>query len=128
MFEAEKLLDTEYHVYTHDSGARVLRTEKWSAPRHLHDHISTIQPTTSFMLPPHFKHLDRLSQGRLTVQRRDEKPVQKKSASYEIADVCDPDSVSPLCTRTLYGTLNYTAHNLTSAGFIAYNGDFSLRS
>ena len=125
--EAEKLLDTEYRVYVHDAGARVLRTEKWSAPRHLHDYISTIQPTTSFLLSPFSKDLVRLSQGSHTLPKKGEKSTQKRSTLCEIADVCDPDGATPRCTRTLYGTLNYTAHNLTSVGFVSFDGDFSLR-
>jgi tripeptidyl-peptidase-1 len=47
--EAEKLLGAEYSVYAHDDGTELARTTKWSLPSHLHEHIDTVQPTTSFM-------------------------------------------------------------------------------
>src|ERR1700761_9057550 len=44
----ESLLKTEYQVFEHDDGTRLVRTLNWSLPQNLHDHIDTIQPTTSF--------------------------------------------------------------------------------
>jgi len=46
---AERLLDTEYHVYQHDDGTEIYRAPSWSLPKHLHEHVDAIQPTTSFM-------------------------------------------------------------------------------
>lgn len=46
--KVEELLDTEYSTYEHVDGSKIVRTPAWSLPRHLHEHISTIQPTTSF--------------------------------------------------------------------------------
>lgn len=40
---AEALLDAEYSVYQHEDGSVLVRTEKWSLPRHLHEHVDTIQ-------------------------------------------------------------------------------------
>jgi tripeptidyl-peptidase-1 len=47
--EAENLLATEYSIYAHEDGTEIARTTKWSLPGHLHKHIDTVQPTTSFM-------------------------------------------------------------------------------
>jgi tripeptidyl-peptidase-1 len=47
--KAEELLDTEYSVFVHDDGTEQARTTRWSLPKHLHEHVDTIQPTTSFM-------------------------------------------------------------------------------
>jgi tripeptidyl-peptidase-1 len=47
--DVEKLLATEYSTYVHEDGTEQARTTKWSLPLHLHEHIDTIQPTTSFM-------------------------------------------------------------------------------
>jgi tripeptidyl-peptidase-1 len=47
--EVEDLLATEYSTYVHEDGTEAARTTKWSLPHHLHEHIDTIQPTTSFM-------------------------------------------------------------------------------
>lgn len=45
---AEALLDTEYSVWEHEDGSTLVRTESWSLPEHLHEHITTIQPTNSW--------------------------------------------------------------------------------
>ncbi|KAF9629650.1 Peptidase S8/S53 subtilisin/kexin/sedolisin [Lasiodiplodia theobromae] len=45
----ERLLDTKYSVYEHHDGSQLVRTHQWSLPRHLHEHIDAIQPTTLFM-------------------------------------------------------------------------------
>jgi hypothetical protein len=47
--EAEKILNTTYSVFKHDDGTEVVRTTAWSLPEHLHEHIISIQPTTSFL-------------------------------------------------------------------------------
>lgn len=47
--DAEKLLDAEYSLYAHEDGTELARTTRWSLPSHLHKHIDTVQPTTSFM-------------------------------------------------------------------------------
>ena len=47
--DVEDLLATEYSTYVHEDGTEAARTTKWSLPHHLHEHIDTIQPTTSFM-------------------------------------------------------------------------------
>ncbi|KAH9482489.1 Tripeptidyl-peptidase sed3 [Psilocybe cubensis] len=45
----EKMLDTKYYVWQHaQSGDYLVRTTSYSLPSHLHDHVDTIQPTTSF--------------------------------------------------------------------------------
>lgn len=106
--EAERLLDTEYSVYNHNSeGHYIVRTPEWSLPRHLHEHIDTIQPTNNFMRPQ--------ANGRTL------KPVafdnkwapapyrpHYSSPSYpDTSKVCNASAVTPACLRTLYGTIDY---------------------
>jgi tripeptidyl-peptidase I len=45
---AERLLDTKDYVFEHEDGSRLVLTPEWSFPLHLHEHVDTIQPTTSF--------------------------------------------------------------------------------
>jgi tripeptidyl-peptidase-1 len=47
----ENLLSTEYSVFHHSEGGYLVRAPEWSLPQHLHDHITAIQPTTSFFSP-----------------------------------------------------------------------------
>ncbi|KAK2067280.1 hypothetical protein P8C59_001036 [Phyllachora maydis] len=75
----EHLLDTEYHTYEHGDGARVVRAPTWSLPRHLHAHINTVQPTTSFL----------------------------RARPTSIRAVCNISSVTPACFETLYHTQGY---------------------
>ncbi|KAF9534131.1 subtilisin-like protein [Crepidotus variabilis] len=47
--KAEDILDTTYHVWTHTaSGDSLIRSTRYSLPRHLHDHVELVQPTTMF--------------------------------------------------------------------------------
>lgn len=46
---AESLLNTKYNVYKDTvTGSRLVRTPGYSIPQALHEHIDTIQPTTTF--------------------------------------------------------------------------------
>ncbi|KAF8273155.1 subtilisin-like protein [Lactarius quietus] len=42
---AERLLDTEYHIYEHPSGAKQIGCLSYSVPELISDHIEIIQPT-----------------------------------------------------------------------------------
>jgi tripeptidyl-peptidase-1 len=98
---AERLLDTSYSIYEHADGTRLARTESWSLPKHLHAHIDTIQPTTSFMRP----------QAKKLIYKTFEKPTMpigyKPPTNPEIAEVCTWNGTTPACFAALYGTKGY---------------------
>jgi tripeptidyl-peptidase-1 len=98
--EVERLLNTEYHYYEHEDGMGLVRAETWSLPTHLHEHIATVQPTNSFsrMRPVAKRHAKAINMQ--------EPPPPPTEAT--IAAVCNTTLVTPLCLRTLYGTVNYT--------------------
>lgn len=106
---AEKLLDTEYSMFEHADGDYLVRTPQWSLPQHLHKHINVVQPTNSFFRPK--------KQGRTlkTVEEISEnkwKPLSppsplKWSPGSDPSTVCNTSAVTPLCLRTLYGTIDY---------------------
>lgn len=124
----EGLLNTEYHVYRHDDGTELIRTTEWSLPRHLHEHINTIQPTNSFM------------------RMKPKAPFPKETVKYDlaaqmstseltpytpaVADACNPSLVTPGCLRTFYGTINYTVqtHGEVQMALCDYLGQVNLRS
>ncbi|KAF2680480.1 tripeptidyl-peptidase 1 precursor [Lentithecium fluviatile CBS 122367] len=119
---AERLLDTEYHNYKHEDGHVVSRTTHWSLPRHLHDHIDTIQPTTSFM------------RGAKNDATWVNVPVTVPSgytpaSNPDIAKVCNVSSVTPECFATLYKTKGYKtkAGDKNSVGFTNYLGEIPIR-
>lgn len=113
----EEMLDTEYSVYRHQDGSTLVRTEGYSLPLYVYEHISTIQPTNSWA------RLQR-HQKRSEIEERSE-PVKRHSHFAEVADdwsppasipapsnasiaaVCNFTAVTPDCLRTLYGTIDY---------------------
>lgn len=124
----ERMLDTEYHLYVHEDGDRLLRTPHWSLPQDLHKHISTIQPTNSFFRP------QRRSKLPLTHETFPIENVIKQAsaaANSSVAAVCNSTLfVTPDCLRTLYGTINYTVQ-AAGKNFMALNdflGEINIRT
>ncbi|KAK7957178.1 uncharacterized protein PG986_006400 [Apiospora aurea] len=119
----ESLLDTKYHTYEHADGSRVARTSKWSLPAHLHDHIDTIQPTTSFFRAraERFDHV--LDAGWIP-------PAYTPPSNSTLNKVCNISSVTPECFQTLYGTKGYKtrAADVNKVGFTNYLGEHPIRS
>jgi tripeptidyl-peptidase-1 len=104
---AERLLKTSYSTYRHrDDGSLLIRTPEWSLPKDLHDHISTIQPTNSFL-----RAIPKRSTLKIPTKILS-KPVDytptplPKNPTVEQA--CSTNMITPNCLRTLYGTINYT--------------------
>lgn len=92
---AERLLDTEYHVFEHADGTQVTRAPEWSLPEHLHEHIDTIQPTTAFS-----------SSKRLGVEWKQfdtpwTPPDYVAPTDGAIAKACSVNGTTPLCFKTL---------------------------
>lgn len=125
----EKLLNTEYSVYRHEDGTEVIRTPQWSLPKHLHQHIDTIQPTNSFF--------------RASPMKKTSRPVDLKGTHKDIselnrewfqnpsvAQVCNASAVTPTCLRTLYGTINYEPQvaGKNKVGLCDYLGESNNRS
>jgi len=117
----EDMLDTEYSVYKHLDGSTLVRTEGYSLPLYLHEHISTIQPTNSWArLERHKKR------NEIVDKKRNENTVTKRHSDVQVVSedwappapiplpanatiqsVCNFTAVTPNCVRTLYGTLDY---------------------
>ncbi len=120
---AERLLDTEYHTYEHADGGRVIRTPKWSLPIHLHEHIDTVQPTTSFFraTPDKFEYND------APVYLTDMTATSSNSA---IGQVCNTSSVTPQCFENLYSTKGYKtkAAGKNKVAFTNYLGEHPIRT
>ncbi|KUJ07644.1 tripeptidyl-peptidase 1 precursor [Mollisia scopiformis] len=118
----ESLLDTEYHVYEHEDGGQLVRTSEWSLPTHLHSHIDSIQPTTSFMR----------ASGQKTEFLQFPPWI---SADYTpptnetISKVCNISSVTPECFMNLYSTKGYKPKvpGLNTVGFNNFLGEIPIR-
>ncbi|ORY09202.1 tripeptidyl-peptidase 1 precursor [Clohesyomyces aquaticus] len=118
----ERLLDTEYHNFKHTDGHIVARTTHWSLPRHLHDHIDTIQPTTSFFRAAP-KEQDYV-QIPPTVP-----PGYKRPSNASLSAVCNVTSVTPKCFATLYATKLYKPKSAgeNKVAFANYLGEIPIR-
>jgi tripeptidyl-peptidase-1 len=147
--EIERLLNTTYHVYSHkDETETLIRAIEWSLPKYLHDSIETIQPTSSFLrlgaqsrrakpmepqwftegrIPTYEEMVedDLLDRGHIDIPEQENIPDNPT-----IAQACNRLAISPLCIRTLYGTLGYTAQapEKNGIGIVNYNGQSNNRS
>jgi tripeptidyl-peptidase I len=120
--QAEDLLQSSYWTYRHDDGTELSRTEEWSLPAHLHEHIDVIQPTTSFL---------RMRPRAITWIDDDSIPLDvAPSYTTDVGSVCNVNNTTPDCLRTLYGTLNYTvqAADQNSVAICNYLNETDKRS
>ena len=148
---AQDLLQTKYLEYWHkESNSFAIRAQEWSLPTHLHGHIDTVQPTTSFfaVFQPKTFVLRAVydettgtndgSQGANLNQYAEDfhdEPNQTLNLDdiphdITIGQACNDSAVTPICLRTLYGTLNYTvrASDRNSMALVNYHGEFNNRS
>ena len=134
----EELLDTKYAVFRHKNGDHAVRAPSWSLPRHLHDHIETIQPTSAFLRPREKQRTPAIGKRATTVKMSPDSAfslgdvalAQDPPSAASVAQVCNVSNVTPLCLRTLYGTLDYTPQ-VPGENQIAFNdflGEFNLRT
>lgn len=125
--DVESLLDTEYSVFEHEEGGHLVRTPEWSLPQHLHEHIDVIQPTNSFFFP-------RAKKTTLKGVKSIGDWHPPKPASYPtdatLDQVCNVTAVTPLCLRTLYGTVDYKvkAAGLNKVALNNFLGESNNRS
>lgn len=115
--KAESMLDSKYSLFRSSvSGTEVPRTTAYSIPLSLHDHVDTIQPTTSF-------HRSMGAQA-----ARDSAETQSS-----ISTACDPNNIVPSCIQSYYnvdytskgraslavtGLIDYSASHLDAAQFL----------
>jgi tripeptidyl-peptidase-1 len=129
--DAEQLLGTKYSIYQHNTeGTLLVRTPDWSLPSSLHAHISTIQPTNSFMrTKPRRSTLKVPVLSEVSAKFIQETPAPLPE-NATVAQACSGSLVTPNCLRTLYGTMNYTPKS-TDQTFMAlcdYLGEVNIRS
>lgn len=126
-----RLLKTEYQVYRHvEEDDLVVRAPSWSLPAHLLDVIETVQPTNSFFRPkrrvsllqprgqsdsgygPQDETYEDLVADDLRKKPHIQVPkIEDLPTHPTAAQACNRFAVSPLCLRTLYGSLDYMAQS-----------------
>jgi tripeptidyl-peptidase I len=120
----ETLLRTEYQVYEHDDGSRLVRTLDWSLPQNLHEHIDTIQPTTSF-----FRSSPRKSNVYGFEWESEPPEGYQEPADEQLRSVCNITSVTPQCFQQLYKTIGYEVQSAdeNSIGVNNFLGEVPIR-
>ncbi|USW48960.1 Putative peptidase S53, activation domain, Sedolisin domain, peptidase S8/S53 domain superfamily [Septoria linicola] len=121
--KVEQLLDAEYHIYRNSKGEEVVRTVGYSLPKHLHEHIDTIQPTNHFSAP---RSTESMNPCASTLDERCLAGNVHSRRSYtDICAVCNETAgITSKCLRTLYETINYKPRSgkKNSAGSVSYFG------
>jgi tripeptidyl-peptidase-1 len=126
---AERLLDTEYHTFEHVNGNRIVRTPQWSLPAHLHEHIETIQPTTSFFRA-HAQGFDHIVEDVNAVDELTAAYQQASDSGRGLNELCNISSATPQCFEELYKTKGYeaAAAGENQIGFTNYLGEHPIRT
>ncbi|KAJ3872607.1 peptidase S8/S53 domain-containing protein [Lentinula edodes] len=118
---AETLLNTKYHVYAHtDSDEKIIRTLEYSLPRHLHDHIDLVSPTTYFGTTRSMK---------VTSHLEPDRPVLSLGSDVTPSSSCKT-TITPTCLKDLYNTINYTPTEtaVNKIGITGYLEQFASNS
>ena len=130
----ERLLETRYSIYKHEDGSHLVRAPEWSLPAHLHKHIDTIQPTSSFLRPNArartFKTIKPFAEFGEDVMNGKSVPYVEPRQNLTVAEACNTSAVSITCLRTLYGTADYTPEvpGLNSVAITNYLNETGNRS
>ena len=148
---AESLLQTQYSEFWHEKSKKyAIRAPEWSLPEYLHAHIESVQPTSSFLFATASEIVtprrldfdkgdgdDRSGATNLNDLAEDFSDDPSQSLGLDnlpsgltVGQACNDSAVTPLCIRTLYGTLNYQvqASDRNAMALANYNGQFNNRS
>ncbi|KDR74449.1 hypothetical protein GALMADRAFT_227502 [Galerina marginata CBS 339.88] len=100
--EAEELLQTEYHVFTHSSGEEQIGCHSYSVPAHVKEHIDLIKPTVHFNHRPRAKLRKRDGQnlGAPSIFNGPKKAAKSVKITPALEN-CD-QFITPDCLRALY--------------------------
>jgi tripeptidyl-peptidase I len=128
--DVERLLNTKYSVFRHEDGSHLVRTLEWSLPKHLHNHVTAVQPTNSFFrAAPKSSNVKPVAfdEGK---NFRFNKYNPSVPNNMTVAQACNVSAVTPLCLRTLYGTLDYVPQvpGQNKVGLTNYLGEANNRS
>jgi tripeptidyl-peptidase-1 len=154
--EVERLLKTQYHVYTHaQHGTPHLACDHYNLPEHLTDHVDMITPTVHFDLRVGYdkkkkqkaltdEHQAELKRRAAVLAKRQTRPEHgilgapdsglgpKEGATITNAlmnlDQCD-SMITPACLRALYATPPGTlASSNNSMGIVEYTPQAFLQT
>ncbi|KZT22937.1 subtilisin-like protein [Neolentinus lepideus HHB14362 ss-1] len=128
--EAEQLLQTEYHVYTHESGKEHVACEAYHVPKHVSKHVDIIMPSIHFdavikRSEPSSHTLSNIGQPGVGLSP---KSTGKISDLLTQLEDCD-QQITPICLRALYDFVYYpVATSKNSYGIVEYTPQAYLQS
>ncbi|KZV93723.1 subtilisin-like protein [Exidia glandulosa HHB12029] len=97
--KANEMLGAQYHSYVHaQSGRTTTRTMSYSLPADIKEHVSTVDPTTAFMITPDIPSAAIVSRQRYNATSTSSAP----SLNKRIDDSCSQE-ITPTCIQQLYG-------------------------
>ncbi|TFK85969.1 subtilisin-like protein [Polyporus arcularius HHB13444] len=101
--EAEALIDAEYHVYTHESGAEQIGCQSYSVPESIRPHIELIKPSVHFLhrVPSPDQLQKRAFERPSTHIRTGPKTDGRKVTITPSLENCD-ETITLDCLRALY--------------------------
>ncbi|EIW80511.1 subtilisin-like protein [Coniophora puteana RWD-64-598 SS2] len=130
--EAERLVNAEYHVYTHDTGKEHIACEAYHLPEHVTSHVDFVLPSVHF--DAKLSRRSDTSESQPPLSTADQpahniglpgvgispKSGGKVTETVSEVEQCD-EYITPICLRTLYG-LDYTpvATDKNSYGIVEY--------
>ncbi len=119
---AERLLDTEYYIFMHEDGSQLTRAPEWSLPKHLHEHVDTVQPTTAF------SHSKSIAKEWKQFDTPWTPPDYQTPSNETIAKACSINGTTPTCFATLYQTLGYVQKvpGINQIGFNNFLGEVPI--
>ncbi|TFK79833.1 tripeptidyl peptidase A [Polyporus arcularius HHB13444] len=128
--QAEEMLKTEYHVWTHDaSGEAVVRTTAYSVPEHLDSHIELVQPTTMFSRLKSLRTTFRFDSDEQKSAKiaADAPPISIPSASGGHVDASCNQTITITCIQQLYNAVGFkpSAKNGNQIGITGYLEQFA---
>ncbi|KAK7026073.1 hypothetical protein VNI00_015719 [Paramarasmius palmivorus] len=114
--EAEKLMKTEYHIYTHEDGTQQIACTSYHLPQNVIPHVQVVTPTV------HFNSVLK-SRSRLPSKQNGQTgadsvhPVYHSNVQtlYHGLEYCH-DQISPACLKELYG-IHYTPQSTENNSF-----------
>ncbi|PCH42075.1 subtilisin-like protein [Wolfiporia cocos MD-104 SS10] len=105
---AEKMLETEYHIWTHlESGDSLVRTTSYSLPDYLMDHVDLVQPTTLFARFRGMKTTLHFSTERTAITDTNPGTISVPTASGGQVNASCNSTVTPSCLLDLYNAAGY---------------------
>ncbi|KAH7925311.1 subtilisin-like protein [Leucogyrophana mollusca] len=128
--EAERLMNTEYNVYTHQTGQEHVACEAYHLPEHISPHVDFVLPSVHFDAKLTRRSGDDGRASNIGQPGVGIKPKTTGAVTETVSEIeqCN-EYITPVCLRALYG-LEYepVATEKNSYGIVEYTPEAYLKS